>query len=262
MSRSRLVITSLLVVSALGMGLVFAQSDDPNTQILEKLTALEKQIAGLEKSLDSRLGKMEKAIARGGAAGAGNAARETEAQAALGKINGLVSAGKFPEAKTSMTEFMKKYSGTKVAQSASRLNRELAVIGKDAPADWGIDEWYQGENDIDLAGDKTTLVVFWEIWCPHCKREVPKLQQLYTDLKGDGLQIVGLTKLTRSATEESVKSFIAEKEVSYPVAKENGTTSAWFGVSGIPAAAVVKDGKIIWRGHPARLSETMLKGWL
>jgi hypothetical protein len=26
-----------------------------------------------------------------------------------------------------------------------------------------------------------------------------------------------------------------------------------FNVSGIPAAAIVKDGKIVWRGHPARL---------
>jgi hypothetical protein len=35
-----------------------------------------------------------------------------------------------------------------------------------------------------------------------------------------------------------------------------------FGVSGIPAAAVVKGGKVVWRGHPARLSEQMLKDWL
>ena len=30
----------------------------------------------------------------------------------------------------------------------------------------------------------------------------------------------------------------------------------------VPAAAVVKDGKIVWRGHPSRLSESMIKKWL
>jgi len=261
MSRSRLVLSSLVVVLTLGMGLVFAQSGDPSSEILKKLDALEQRIASLEKSLNTRLGSMEKAIARGGAAGA-LPQDETAAKAAYAKVNALVASGNFPEAKTEMGSFMKKYAGTNTAKQASRLNRELSVIGKDAPSDWGIDEWYQGESDVDLASDKTTLVVFWEIWCPHCKREVPKLQQLYTDLKGDGLQIVGLTKLTRSSTEEGVKAFMAEKEVSYPVAKENGSASAWFGVSGIPAAAVVKNGKVIWRGHPARLSQDMLKGWL
>jgi hypothetical protein len=38
--------------------------------------------------------------------------------------------------------------------------------------------------------------------------------------------------------------------------------STYFGVRGIPAAAVVKDGQIVWRGHPARITEDMLKGWL
>jgi hypothetical protein len=59
-----------------------------------------------------------------------------------------------------------------------------------------------------------------------------------------------------------VRSFVTEKGVQYPVAKENGSLSSHFGVSGIPAAAVVKNGKVIWRGHPARLSEAMLKSWL
>ena len=140
--------------------------------------------------------------------------------------------------------------------------QELGVIGKDAPSDWGIEKWFQGESDIDLASDDTTLVVFWESWCPHCRREVPKMQQMYETYKPKGLQLVGLTKITKSSTEEIVESFITENKVSYPKAKENGQMSTYFGVRGIPAAAVVKDGKVVWRGHPANITEDMLKGWL
>jgi hypothetical protein len=35
-----------------------------------------------------------------------------------------------------------------------------------------------------------------------------------------------------------------------------------FAVSGVPAAAVIKDGKIVWRGHPSRLNDAFFKKWL
>ena len=62
---------------------------------------------------------------------------------------------------------------------------------------------------------------------------------------------------TNSSTE-----FIKDNKVTYPTAKENGDLSKHFNVSGIPAAAVVKGGKIIWRGHPGRLNDSMIDGWL
>ena len=74
--------------------------------------------------------------------------------------------------------------------------------------------------------------------------------------------MVGLTKLTRGKSKEEAMSFLQENNVTYPVAKESGDLSKHFNVSGIPAAAVVKDGTIVWRGHPARLTDDMLNGWL
>ena len=73
--------------------------------------------------------------------------------------------------------------------------------------------------------------------------------------------MVGLTKLSRSSTEEKVLEFIKDNNVSYPTAKEDGERSKHFNVSGIPAAAVVKDGKVIWRGHLV-MTDTMIDGWL
>ena len=262
MSRTKTVVTCVLAVAVLAVTLSYAQSGSGDSAVLEKLDALEKRIASLERTITTRMSQLEKAVASGGGGGGPSAALESEAQAAYAAINKEVAAGNYTAAKTQMDAFMKKYSTTNAGRQARRLQTELAVIGKDVPTEWGIDEWWQGESQVDLTGDKTTLLVFWEVWCPHCKREVPKMQALYDDLKDDGLQIVGLTRLTRSATEEGAKSFIAEQKVSYPIAKENGSVASWFGVSGIPAAAVVKNGKVVWRGHPARLSEAMLKDWL
>ena len=76
------------------------------------------------------------------------------------------------------------------------------------------------------------------------------------------LNIVGLTKITKSSTEAKVTQFIETNGLQFPIAKERGDLSQYFGVSGIPAAAVVKDGTIIWRGHPNGLNDALIQAWL
>ena len=111
------------------------------------------------------------------------------------------------------------------------------VLGKPAPDDWAIETWYQGEDGITLDGRGTTLIIFWEAWCPHCRNEVPKLQQVYDRYREQGLQVVGVTRITKTATEESVREFIADSGVGYAMAKETGDLAGYFNVKGIPAAA-------------------------
>jgi hypothetical protein len=73
------------------------------------------------------------------------------------------------------------------------------------------------------------------------------------------MKVVGLTKVNRSSTDDSVRKFITEQAVTYPMGKEKGgNLSTHYGVAGVPAAALVKDGKVVWRGHPARLNDEAL----
>ena len=257
-TRTLLIILALLAVAAIVISPALSQEGDAQ-QLEARVKALENRIATLEKTLAQRLTAIERKIAQGGAAGP---RVDPQAEAAYAEVSKLMAAGDYEQAKTKMAAFMKDYGDTSTAKKARRTYQELSVIGNTAPAEWKIEKWYQGEGEIDFGSGKTTLLVFWEEWCPHCKREVPKMQALYSGLKDDGLQVVGLTKITRSSTEEKVTSFIAEKEIAYPVAKETGELSQYFNVSGIPAAAVLKDGKVVWRGHPAQLNEAKLKGWL
>ena len=76
------------------------------------------------------------------------------------------------------------------------------------------------------------------------------------------MSFVGLTKQSKNTSDEDVQSFIDENSLTYPIGKEDGSISNAYAVSGIPAAAVVKDGKVVWRGHPGSLSDDMLDGWL
>ena len=252
------VITVLSLVALLPIMCLAAKKDE------DRIPELEKRVAALEAELNERLAAMEALVDQKiDAAVQEIANREQNATKAFQEIAGLVSKGEHQAAKAKMDVFNAKYAGTEAARKAATIGAELEVIGKKAPAEMEIQKWFRGEGEItSLNGPGTTLVVFWEEWCPHCKREVPNLKTTYDSLHSQGLNILALTQVNKSATDEKVAAFVAQHELPFPVAKEPGKIKSHFNVSGIPAAAVVKDGVIVWRGHPARLSETILKQWL
>jgi thiol-disulfide isomerase/thioredoxin len=224
------------------------------------------------KQLEERVASLEVQAATNAPAGGKKAAKaDDKAEKAAAKlfdgVNKAIAANDVPAAKKKLAELKAKYASTAAYKRARRYEAELAVVGKDAPASLDIDKWLANKANIDLQSDNPTLLVFWEEWCPHCKREVPKMQKLHDTYKGQGLQMVGLTKITRSSTDDKVNAFIKDQKLSYPMAKEvvndgKGNLSTHFSVRGVPAAAVVKGGKIVWRGHPGRLNEDMIKSWL
>jgi peroxiredoxin len=221
--------------------------------------------------LEKRIGDLEKKIAdieaKGGTAGPAGAAPSANPEQEQAAANLLKEATEamdkmdFDTAKAKVASLKADFGTTRAAKAAVRLEDELSVVGR-AEVPLQTEKFFQG-SAADLEGGKATLYVFWEVWCPHCKREVPKLSATYTKYHPKGLEMVGLTKLTRDVTEQQVNDFIKENSVNYPIAKEQGEAmSTAYGVRGIPAAAVVKDGKVVWRGHPAKLTDTMIEGWL
>jgi thiol-disulfide isomerase/thioredoxin len=224
----------------------------------DRVKALEEKVASLEEKVEANA----TAAASGGKATAPKDEKAEKAAAGLyEEIGKAIRDGDTEVARAKLGELKAKYGTTTAYRRARKIERELEVIGKAAPSSLSVEKWYAGETAIDFTSEKPTLLVFWEIWCPHCRREVPKMQATWEKYKGK-IQMVGLTKITRSATEEKVVEFIKENKVSYPTAKEDGEISKHFNVSGIPAAAVVKSGKIVWRGHPGRLNDSMIEGWL
>lgn len=238
-----------------------AKKSKKSDEAMEMVNKANAQVESLEAKLatmEQRLAALEGKVKSMENAGQNAAQREQQATQLLQRASTLAAQGNFDQAKKEVANLNRSFAGTRAQSRGARLSQELAVIGKSAPADYPIEKWFQGESDVDFDGDKPTLIVFWEHWCPHCKREVPKIQQTY-EKYGDQLQVVGLTKLTKNITEEQVSQFITDRNVSYPMAKETGMLSQHFGVRGIPAAAMVKDGKVVWRGHPVNLNENLLK---
>lgn len=137
---------------------------------------------------------------------------------------------------------------------SKREKEEEEIVGKEAKL--VVTEWIQGETKLE--DHEATLLVFFEEWCPHCKREVPLLQGKADTYGPQGLGVVGITQLTRKTPVAKMQKFLDGNSIAFPIAQDDGTMSEHYGVSGVPAAAMVKDGKIVWRGHPNRLNDAML----
>lgn len=175
-----------------------------------------------------------------------------EARDALG-------AGESAQAVALLERIVNEYPDTQVAPAAQEMLGELRIIGSDA-GDLDVVGWVQGEHTLDPQA--LTILVFFEAWCPHCKREMPSMQATYEALDDSGLDVVGVTNFSRSTSESAMQEFIDEAALTFPIGRDDGSLSRRFAANGVPHAAVVRGGKVEWIGHPSELTQDLLKGWL
>lgn len=187
-----------------------------------------------------------------------NPADEAAAQALYNEVTEAITKGDIPTAKAKLDQLLTEYPSSRSATRAQRTKNELDVVGK-AELTPEVEYWFQGDHDENA---RVTILVFFEVWCPHCRRELPELNATWSRWAGQGLQVEGYTKLTKTSTDERVREFLAEQDIGFAIAKETGAMSQYYAVSGIPAVAVVQDHEVIWRGHPGRITDDMIRDWL
>jgi cytochrome c biogenesis protein CcmG/thiol:disulfide interchange protein DsbE len=95
----------------------------------------------------------------------------------------------------------------------------------------------------DLA-NKVVIVDFWATWCGPCREEIPHLNELYAELKGQGLEIVGISMDTTGT--DDVKDFAREFRIQYPIVMGDEKVAESFGgILGLPTKFIVdRKGKI------------------
>jgi peroxiredoxin len=91
---------------------------------------------------------------------------------------------------------------------------------------------------------RVVLLDFWATWCEGCKVEIPWYMEFQNKYKEGGLSVVGV-----SVDEDgwkSVKPFLEEKKVNYPVVIGNWDLAKLFGVdNALPATLLIdRDGRI------------------
>jgi len=96
-------------------------------------------------------------------------------------------------------------------------------------------------QQINLADqkDKVILVNFWATWCGPCRREIPDLVNLYSEMKDEGLLIVGIAVDREGA--DAVKPYVQGKSINYPIVldPDQSTESHFDAMYGLPTTYVV-----------------------
>jgi thiol-disulfide isomerase/thioredoxin len=226
------------------------------------------ELEGRVQALEQRVGELEQrepgaASPSATAAAPPVATPEAENAAALVLRDAAqaIDALDWDAAKVALDKLRTEHADTRAAKASARLVAEVEAVGK-PEAELDVERWLTGSPD-ELASAKATVYVFWEAWCSHCQRDLPRLAEIYGRNRGKGLRVVGVTRMSKGVTEEQALKFVADAGADWPNAKDQGDTlHRYYNVTGIPAAAVVKDGKVVWRGSPTKLTDELLARWL
>ena len=91
---------------------------------------------------------------------------------------------------------------------------------------------------------KVILVDFWAVWCAPCVGELPRVQKLYGEFHGKGLEVLGVSN---DYDNVALKKFIAEKKLAWPelfdpvaAAKQQwNPVTRRLGIEGLPAMFLI-----------------------
>jgi peroxiredoxin len=138
------------------------------------------------------------------------------------------------------------------------------AVGDKAP-DFKLTNVIDGDKAVKLSDytNKPTLLVFWASWCPHCQREVPVLQKVFTDLKGKGMNAVGISA---DQARDDAKGFVKRYNVTFPNAFAGNDDGAKvidsYEVQGVPTIFLLdKNRNVVWT-HVGEASEDSVRAAL
>ncbi len=106
---------------------------------------------------------------------------------------------------------------------------------------------------IDLAaviGKKPIMLIFWASWCPNCKTEVPKVNELVKKYRGQGMEFIGIN-VGHNDSEGKARRFMDKTGMTYPVIFDNkGKITRQYSIQGVPTILVAdKKGVIVFKNY-------------
>ena len=126
-------------------------------------------------------------------------------------------------------------------------NLKLAPVDHPGPAPHFLSMTPGGEKiGIDDFKGKLVVLNFWATWCPPCRLEMPSMERLYQEFKGEGLEVVAINFMER---EKPITSFLKENGFTFSVLLDKkGEIARDYGVHGLPVTFLIaRNGNLLAR---------------
>jgi len=90
---------------------------------------------------------------------------------------------------------------------------------------------------------KVVLLNFWATWCHGCLQEIPWYMDFANRYKDSGFVVIGVSM--NEDGWKSVKPFVEERKLNYPIVIGNEDLANQYGLSSMPVSVLIdRDGKI------------------
>jgi len=101
-------------------------------------------------------------------------------------------------------------------------------------------------------GSKPVMLIFWASWCPTCKTEVPKINQLAEKFRSRGMEFVAVNVGFNDSIERA-SAFVQKTGMTYPAFFDgSGTLAEKYKLQGVPTVIIAdKHGIIRFRNFTA-----------
>ncbi len=84
---------------------------------------------------------------------------------------------------------------------------------------------------------KVVLLNFWASWCVPCRQEMPAMERLYQEFKGEDFVVVGVNVKEQNA---KALEFTKELKITYPILlDEHGDAGLLYGAWGLPTTYLI-----------------------
>ena len=173
----------------------------------------------------------------------------------------VAAQGKDPAGEYVELATLARYEHVKVSIDNPQYVAAVAQLEKEdqarAQADFTLTDLEGKSWTLKALNGKVVLVNFWATWCPPCRKEMPDLDALYRRFKDQGLIILSIS----DEEVEKVKSYLAEKPVTYPILLDPGRkVNDLFRINGIPKSFVYdRNGKLVAQSIDMRTQKQFLE---